>query len=116
MQFRLSSLKSAKVFRNARYISAIDKGIFLFKFVNIPEEEVQVGIIVTKKMGNAVVRNFIRRRIKNALNESVKDFIPPSHTAIIVIGKRDSKKAPFAKMVDAFTSILINHTRHLLVK
>ena len=116
LQYRLLSLKSRKVFRAARYVSSVDKGAFLFKLVSIPEEDTQLSVIVTKKIGNAVARNFIRRRLKSAINLAIRDFVPPSYTAIIVIAKRDAKTADFSTIVDSFTSVLFRHNAQSFVK
>ncbi|MDX2008486.1 MAG: ribonuclease P protein component [Meiothermus sp.] len=42
---------------------------------------VRVGIVVSKKVGKAVVRNRIRRRLKEILR---KMHLPPSETVIVV--------------------------------
>ena len=42
---------------------------------------VRVGIVVSKKVGKAVVRNKIRRRLKEILR---KMYLPPSESVIVV--------------------------------
>jgi len=49
-----------------------------------------VGIVVNKKVGNAVVRNKVRRRIKEAVAQIIKDNLLPQRALDIVIIARPS--------------------------
>ncbi len=42
--------------------------------------EVRVGIVVSRKVGNAVVRNRVRRRLREALRETLKDGVAEKAT------------------------------------
>jgi ribonuclease P protein component len=64
----LKSIKSNKAFKTIykqgkRYASAIGQ-IFA-----LPAEEFKVGIVVNRKIGNAVKRNRAKRRIKEAMRK-----------------------------------------------
>ena len=65
---------------------------------NGAEAEARFGFTVTKKMGNAVVRNRIRRRLKEAVRlagakaaDSGRDFV--------LVGRRPALDMPFADLV-----------------
>lgn len=54
----------------------------------------RVGFTITKKVGNAVVRNRIRRRLKAAVAALAVDALRLDHD-YVVIAKRDALLAPF---------------------
>lgn len=62
------------------------------------EQPARVGYTVTKKVGNAVVRNRIKRRLREAANESFALKSHPNHDYVI-IGKHGA-------LTQSFTSIL----------
>ena len=55
----------------------------------------RVGFTVTKKVGNAVVRNRIRRRLKEAVRVHAADDMQPGNDYVIV-GREEVLTAPFA--------------------
>lgn len=57
----------------------------------------RVGFTVTKKVGNAVVRNRIRRRLKEALRVHAAGDMRPGSDYVIV-GREDVLAAPFAEI------------------
>tara|TARA_B100000287_G_scaffold426139_1_gene473544 strand:+ start:831 stop:1172 length:342 start_codon:yes stop_codon:yes gene_type:complete len=60
------SLLSGKKITN-KYLT-----IFFKKLSDKNKKKLNLGIIAKKKIGNAVKRNLIKRRIKNIMNEAVK--------------------------------------------
>ncbi|MDP8219476.1 MAG: ribonuclease P protein component [Candidatus Theseobacter exili] len=56
----------------------------------------KLGVIVTKKMGNAVVRNSLKRKIKEAFRINKECF--PSGTSIVVISRTAAKTASFSEI------------------
>ncbi len=54
----------------------------------------RVGFTVTKKVGNAVVRNRVRRRLKEAVRAHAARDMAPGHDYVIV-GREDVLAAPF---------------------
>lgn len=48
---------------------SIASGSFVLYYIEAKEEYARIGISVSKKMGNAVVRNKIKRQIRMMLNE-----------------------------------------------
>ena len=57
----------------------------------------RVGYTVTKKVGNAVVRNRIRRRLKEAVRTHAADDMAPGRDYVIV-GREDVLSAPFGSL------------------
>ncbi len=55
----------------------------------------RIGFTVTKKVGNAVVRNRIRRRLKEAVRLTNADFFE-NHHDYVLIGKRNALAADFS--------------------
>lgn len=57
----------------------------------------RTGITVTKKVGNAVERNRIRRRIREALRiKAAGDMV--AGTDYVIVARRDVLNAPFAQL------------------
>jgi ribonuclease P protein component len=57
----------------------------------------RVGFTVTKKVGNAVVRNRVRRRLKEAVRTGAAVGMAAGHDYVIV-GRDDVLSAPFAQL------------------
>lgn len=57
-------------------------------------EEIKVGFTVTKKNGNAVVRNRIRRRLRAAVAENIQRYGAPGWD-FVVIGRHTALAAPY---------------------
>ncbi|CAN7153490.1 Ribonuclease P protein component [Neorhizobium galegae bv. officinalis] len=64
---------------------------------NQPDEAPRVGFTVTKKHGNAVERNRMRRRLREAVRQSAGFAMKNGHDYVIV-ARREVLKAPFADM------------------
>lgn len=62
-----------------------------------PVEGCRVGLTVTKKVGNAVERNRVKRRFREALRAPAL-ATKPDHDYVIV-ARRDALSAPFASLV-----------------
>lgn len=53
------------------------------------------GLVVGRKVGNAVVRNRVKRRLREALRRAD----PPLGIDVVVIGSREVTNAPFDRLV-----------------
>jgi ribonuclease P protein component len=59
----------------------------------------RVGFTVTKKVGNAVVRNRTRRRLKEAARVLFRDE-PVAGVDLVVIGRDATRTRAFGELVD----------------
>ncbi|MFK0385115.1 ribonuclease P protein component [Agrobacterium sp. NPDC090273] len=73
--------------------------IFLMEVLNrqSPETDPRVGFTVTKRQGNAVERNRMRRRLKEAVRLSAGFAMKPGHDYVIV-ARRDVLDVTFPKL------------------
>jgi ribonuclease P protein component len=62
----------------------------------------QCGLTVTRKVGHAVVRNRIRRRLRSALRQLTHDVVV-FDADVVVVARRDAINAPFKLLVDDLT-------------
>ncbi|QCI98908.1 ribonuclease P protein component [Agrobacterium larrymoorei] len=70
---------------------------FLLEVLNrhAPETEPRVGFTVTKRQGNSVERNRMRRRLREAVRLSAGFAMKPGHDYVIV-ARRDALNTDFA--------------------
>lgn len=59
-----------------------------------------VGITVSSKIGGAVVRNRLRRRIAAALHEAF--LCAPGRVRLVALARREALAMPFGQLVTAF--------------
>jgi ribonuclease P protein component len=62
----------------------------------------QCGLTVTRKVGHAVIRNRIRRRLRTALRQLTDDVIA-FDADVVVVARIDAISAPFKLLVDDLT-------------
>ena len=75
MRSKIASLSKNSDFKSllsGKKISNKYLTIFFKKLSDKNNKKLNLGIITKKKIGNAVKRNLIKRRIKNIMNEAVK--------------------------------------------
>lgn len=76
--------------------------------VEQPPTPAQFGFTVTKKMGNAVTRNLIRRRLKSATAE-IADKLGRNDCDYVIVARRPALAMPFAELqkdlVEALSSV-----------
>jgi ribonuclease P protein component len=68
-------------------------------------EDVRVGFTVTKKLGNAVVRNRIKRRLREVARLGLEEIAEPGHDYVL-IGRGSAKRKPFAELQADLVSAL----------
>jgi ribonuclease P protein component len=66
---------------------------------------VRVGFTVSKKVGNAVVRNRVRRRLREVVRQASPRGMRPGHD-YVVIGRRAALDTPFPRLVEDFERAL----------
>jgi ribonuclease P protein component len=67
--------------------------------------DVRVGFTVTKKIGNAVERNRIRRRLREVVRLTPPDAFRADHDYVL-IGRRPALTLPFTKLSNDFSAAL----------
>jgi ribonuclease P protein component len=66
---------------------------------------VRVGFTVSRKVGTAVERNRVRRRLKQAIALSAADRLQVGHDYVLV-GRRAALHVPFDRLIDALAGAL----------
>ena len=61
--------------------------IFFGKLMNKDNKKLNISFVTKKKIGNAVKRNKIKRRLRNILNEAVKKISINFNYSLLVIAK-----------------------------
>jgi ribonuclease P protein component len=67
---------------------------------------VRLGFTVTKKVGNAVVRNRTRRRLKEAARLLLRER-PVSEMDVVLIGRDTTRGRPFKDLIDDIRRALV---------
>jgi len=65
----------------------------------------RVGFTVSKKVGNAVARNRVRRRLKELVRLTAQGRVQAGHDYVMV-GRRGALTVPFARMAEDFATAL----------
>ncbi|MDI7862199.1 ribonuclease P protein component [Rhizobiaceae bacterium n13] len=94
-------LKSRPQFLAVREGEKRRGGLFLLEVLDrkAPDSEPRVGFTVTKKHGNAVERNRMRRRLKEAVRLKAGFAMKPGHD-YVVVARRDVLAAPFSRIAE----------------
>ena len=88
-------------------------GFFLLEVLDRkePETEARVGFTVTKKHGNSVERNRMRRRLKEAVRLHAGFAMQPGHD-YVVVARRDVLKASFTELAAELTARVQTTPKH----
>ena len=71
----------------------------------IDDGPARVGFTVSKKVGNAVERNRVRRRLREIVRAAGSNWIRAGHDYVL-IGRRAALKVPFARIAEEFEGAL----------
>ncbi|MFS8048438.1 ribonuclease P protein component [Rhizobium sp. BR 314] len=106
-------LKSRPQFLAVREGEKRKGGFFLLEMLDrkLADAEPRVGFTVTKKHGNAVERNRMRRRLKEAVRLHAGFAMQPGHD-YVVVARRDVLTAPFEKLASELVSRIENRPKH----
>ncbi len=66
---------------------------------------VRVGFTVSKKVGNAVERNRVRRRLREIVRRAAAGMMRPGHDYVL-IGRRAGLNVPFERLIEDFNAAL----------
>ena len=72
--------------------------IFFGKLINKDTRRLNISFVTKKKIGNAVKRNKIKRRLRNILNEAVKKISIKFNYSYLVIAKSTMLNNDFKKI------------------
>ncbi|GGA70410.1 ribonuclease P protein component [Ornithinibacillus halotolerans] len=102
-EFRVKDNKDFQlVFKKGKSFANRQLVIYYLKKEN--QEHFRVGLSVGKKIGNAVVRNRIKRYLRQAFHE-LGDRIPPNYD-IIIIARQPTKDMGFFEVKKSLTHLL----------
>jgi ribonuclease P protein component len=104
----MSSVAPRRLRRRAEFL-AVRRGekrrgrLFLLEVLDRADGgDPRAGFTVTKKVGNAVVRNRVRRRLKEALRVHAADDMAAGHDYVFV-GREDVLAVAFDRLADEMT-------------
>ncbi|MDP8203103.1 MAG: ribonuclease P protein component [Candidatus Tenebribacter mawsonii] len=80
--------------------------LFVFLKKKILEDYFAVGIVVSKKVGNAVIRNKVKRRVRAFLREH--EGLHPTGVEMVIIAKSDAGSAIWQKIKDELIQLFEN--------
>ena len=90
MKSKISSLSKSEDFKNllgGRKISNAYSTIFFRKLSSKNNKLLNISFVTKKKIGNAVKRNKIKRRLRNIMNEAIKKISIKLQYSYLVIAK-----------------------------
>ena len=90
MKSKIVALSKNEDFKNLlreRKISNKYLTIFFGKLPNKNNKKLNISFVTKKKLGNAVNRNKIKRRLRNIINEAVKEISLNFNYSYLVIAK-----------------------------
>ena len=91
MKSKISSLSKSQDFKSilsGKKISSKHLTIFFKKLSDKNKKKLNLSIITKKKIGNAVLRNKIKRRLKNIMNDALKEINFNLNYSYILIAKK----------------------------
>ena len=104
MNSKISSLSKSDDFKNllsGRKISNPYSVIFFKKISYKNNKLLNVSFVTKKKIGNAVKRNKIKRRLKNIVNEAIKKISIKFDYSYLVIAKSTMLNSEYTNIKEA---------------
>lgn len=98
-----SALKLNHIFRRLYHTPAFANGYLVLYAQKNRTGQNRVGITVSKKLGKAVVRNRVRRRLREVYRIHEDRFLPGWD--IVVVARSRSINANFGKLTNAYLSL-----------
>ena len=108
------SLKGDRAFGRLRKGRAGNAKLLGLRWRPTQEERVRVGVVVSKKVGKAVVRNRVRRRLREALKQILRGARLQSGARsrgsasfdLLVIARPDAAEASYSELSNALAYAL----------
>ena len=109
MKSKIIALSKNEDFKNLlkeRKISNKYLTIFFGKILNKDNKKLNISFVTKKKLGNAVKRNKIKRRLRNIINEAVKKISLNLNYSYLVIAKISMLNNDYTKIKETlFTDL-----------
>ena len=109
----MRSLKGDHAFQRLRKGRSGHAKFLSLRYLPTRHAEVRVGIVVSKKVGNAVVRNRVRRRLREALRALLCERTSPVmfegrvSCDLVVITRPEAAEADYWQLKDALRRALM---------
>ena len=104
MKSSLVSLKKNEDFKSllsGKKVSNKYSTIFFKRLSNKDTKKLNLSIVTKKKIGNAVIRNKIKRRLRNIMNEAVKSININLNYCYLLIARISVSKDPYETIKNA---------------
>ena len=98
-----TSLKLNHIFRRLYSTGGHGNGFLAMYVRKNRSSENRVGVTVSKKLGKAVVRNRVRRRLREVYRLNESRFLPGWD--IVVVARRRAITASFSELTGAYLSL-----------
>lgn len=98
-----SSLKLNHIFRRLYHTSGVADGYLVLYARKNRTDGNRVGITVSKKLGKAHVRNFVRRRLREVYRLNEEKFQPGWD--IVVVARTRSVDAKFSRLEKSYLTL-----------
>ena len=111
MKSKISSLSKHEDFKNllnGRRISNPYSTIFFKKLTSKNNKMLNVSFVTKKKIGNAVKRNKIKRRLRNIINDAIKSINMNLNYSYLFIAKKNLYDAKYKMIKDSIFKDLTN--------
>tara|TARA_B100002051_G_scaffold182958_1_gene173169 strand:- start:1417 stop:1758 length:342 start_codon:yes stop_codon:yes gene_type:complete len=110
MKSKISSLSKSEDFKNllnGKRISNPYSTIFFKKISSKSNKLLNVSFVAKKKIGNAVKRNKIKRRLRNIMNDAIKRINMNLNYSYLFIAKKNMYDAEYKMIKDSILKDLI---------
>ncbi len=101
MRSKISALSKNEDFKSilsGKKISNKYLTIFFKKLSDKNNKKLNISFVVKKKIGNAVQRNFIKRRLRNIMNDMIKNLKLNLNYSYLLIAKNLILKDKYSKI------------------
>lgn len=86
--------------------SKANRQFVIYKLPKEDQQHFRVGISVGKKIGNAVIRNQVKRRVRHALMELDKEYSIKEELDFIIIARNPVRNMTFKEIKSSLAHVL----------